>query len=72
MAPLVEGAAMGWIIAAVVVVALGALTWWSSGRAKPFGRRLEGPNDDPRASAARAQAMVNREARGPNGNLGGP
>lgn len=26
---------MGWLIAAVVVVALSALVWWSSGRSKP-------------------------------------
>jgi hypothetical protein len=30
---------MGWLIAAVVVVALSALVWWSSGRAKPDLRR---------------------------------
>ena len=26
---------MGWLVAAVVVVALGTLVWWSSGRSKP-------------------------------------
>jgi hypothetical protein len=33
---------MVWIIisiAVVVVVALGALAWWTSGRAKPLGKR---------------------------------
>jgi len=28
---------MFWIITAVVVVALVALAWWRSGKAKPFG-----------------------------------
>ena len=31
---------MGWLVAAVVVVALGALVWWSSGRSKPDDLRL--------------------------------
>ena len=30
---------MGWLVAAVVVVALGALVWWSSGRSRPDLRR---------------------------------
>jgi hypothetical protein len=30
---------MGWLIAAVVVAALSALVWWSSGRSKPDLRR---------------------------------
>jgi hypothetical protein len=41
---------MVWIIlvaVAVVVVALGGLAWWSSGRAKPMGRR--GSRDTTRA-----------------------
>lgn len=30
---------MGWLIAGIVVVALGALVWWTSGRARPDLRR---------------------------------
>ena len=44
--------AMGWLIAAVVVV-VGALVWWSSGRAMPLGRRVGNPNDDPGHDAGR-------------------
>jgi hypothetical protein len=29
---------MFWLVAAGVVVVLGALAWWTSGRSKPLGR----------------------------------
>jgi hypothetical protein len=62
---------MGWIVAAVVVVVLGALTWWSSGRARPLGRRFPNPNRDAGYSAARAEVDRNRTSdrlgNGPGG-----
>lgn len=50
-----------WVIAAVAVVVLltAALVWWTSGRAKPLGRR-----QDPQLSSAESDHMARSQGGG--------
>lgn len=66
-----------WIIAAVVVVALAALAWWSSGRSKPgvdageMHRRIGRSQGEDTRSAGKGTGTNFQPGAGPMGGANG-
>ena len=64
--PVLRRSNMFWLVAAAVIVVLFALAWWTSGRAKPMGkRRTPGAID----TEQEAMAQMQQHRMGPT--LGG-
>lgn len=62
---------MLWLIAIPVIIAIAALVWWSSGRAKPLGSPRD-PFANPVIAKAVGDTQVHRGVQLPPGFPGSP